>query len=152
MGIMLTQGFRDMELGKDHLVFVKKVKWDEEFDTLRLTFSDEDGATLSENFFFIDSHGNPNEVALGIFSNIAKAATHDERNREIDPNDLLGLSLIADVYEQEGRDKNGKPNGKFYRHLRNFKPSDVQIEIDDEELDDAEVEDDAEDNEDDLFD
>lgn len=145
--IALTQGFRNLEIGKEQLLKIKKVSYDEKFMKCKVTFADDQDRALTETYSFKGkSKKNPiNEVALGIFSTIAKCATHDFTDREIDPESIRGLYIVADVWEQVAKNEEGEETGR-YLHVKNFKEADVEVPDDDEE--DLEEE---EDDEDDLW-
>lgn len=153
MGLMLTKGFRNVEVGPNQLLMIKKVVYDDKFGKLRLLLTDRDGGTMNEFFSFWKSKTKPNEVALNVFSTIAKAATGDWTEREIEPAELVGCYLVVDVIEQTSDD------GKVFKHIRNVKEAEdfepFDIDIDDDEEDEDVEEDDIEsdeDDEDDLFD
>jgi hypothetical protein len=136
--IGLIQGFRNIEVGEAQTLLIKKVSYEERFMKCKITFADDDGRTLTETFTFMGKKkGEVNEVALGIFSTIAKCATHDFSDREIDPTEIEGLHIVADVYEQVARNEAGEETGR-YRHLRNYKEADEEPEADgwDDEDDD----------------
>lgn len=126
--IMLRDGFRDIQPGDAQTLEVRKVTYDEKFQKIRVTFADEHGGTCTENFSLVKNNGEVNDVAYGIFSTIYKCCTHDESNREVDPTDIQGRVLVADVYRQEGKDKDGNGTGRFYTHLRNYQPVDEPSE------------------------
>lgn len=145
--IGLTQGFRNLEIGKEQTLKLKKVSYDEKFMKCKVTFADDEGRALTETYSFKGKKkGTFNEVALGIFSTIAKCATHNFSDREIDPEEIEGLYIIADVYEQVVTNDEGEETGR-YLHVRNFKEADSEAADDEEE-----VADEGEDEEDDLWD
>ncbi|WP_165170625.1 hypothetical protein [Adlercreutzia sp. ZJ242] len=135
--IGLIKGFRNLEVGKEQTLLIKKVSYEEKYMKCKITFSDAEDRTLTEQFSFKGKKkGTLNEVALGIFSTIAKCATHDFTDREIDPEEIEGLYVVADVYEQEVKDEDENVTGT-YKHIRNFKEADVDFEEDaDEDIDD----------------
>lgn len=138
--IGLTQGFRNLEVGTEQLLLIKKVSYEEKYMKCKVTLADDEGRALTETYSFKGKKkGTFNEVALGIFSTIAKCATHDFADREIDPEEIEGLYIVADVYEQVVKNEEGEETGR-YLHVRNFKEADA---------DDGGAEDDI--DEDDLF-
>ena len=141
--IGLTQGFRNLEIGAAQTLKIKKVNYDEKFMKCKVTFADDEGRALTETYMFKGKKkGTFNEVALGIFSTIAKCATHDFDDREIDPEEIEGLYIIADVYEQVVTNDEGEETGR-YLHVRNFKEVDAdEVETDEEDDDEADDEDD----------
>ena len=140
--VRLTQGFRNLEVGTEQLLELKKVSYDDKFKKCKITFADDEGRALTETYGFKGKKkGTVNEVVLGIFSTIAKCATHDFTDRDIDPESIQGLYIVADVWEQTvENEETGEVNK--YRHVRNFKEADtddgIGEEADDEEEDDEE--------------
>lgn len=133
--IGLIQGFRNLEVGKEQTLTIKRVSYDEKYLKCKVTFADADDRALTETFSFKGKKkGTYNEVALGIFSTIAKCATHDFKDREIDPEEIQGCQIVADVYEQVVKDDDGEITGR-YLHVRNFKEADSDYEATDEEDD-----------------
>lgn len=134
--IMLTQGFRNLEVGKEQTLLIKKVSYDEKFMRIKMTFTDDQDRALTENFNLKGAKkGQLNEVALGIFSTIAKCATHDFDDRPLDPEELEGLYIVADVIEQVVKNDEGEETGR-YLHLRNYKEAEVDDDEDDEDDED----------------
>ena len=145
--IGLIQGFRNLEIGKEQLLKLKRVSYDEKFMKCKVTFSDDEDRALTETYSFKGKKkGTFNEVALGIFSTIAKCATHDFADREIDPEEIQGLYIVADVYEQVVTNDEGEETGR-YLHVRNFKEADADVPDDEEEEEEA-----IDDEDDDLWD
>lgn len=137
--IGLIQGFRNLEVGKEQTLLIKKVAYDEKYMKCKITFADDEGRALTETYNFKGKKkGTYNEVALGIFSTIAKCATRDFTDRDIDPEEIQGLYIIADVWEQPVTNEEGEETGR-YRHVRNFKEADTEaVDKDDEEADEDE--------------
>lgn len=141
--IGLIQGFRNLEVGQEQTLLIKRVSYEEKYQKCKITFADEEGRALTETFSFKGKKkGTYNEVALGIFSTIAKCATHDFSDREIDPEEIEGLYIVADVYAQEVKGEDDEVINT-YLHVRNFKEADVEVaaEEDEEEDDDEDDED-----------
>lgn len=136
--IGLIQGFRNLEVGQEQTLLIKRVSYEEKYQKCKITFADEEGRALTETFSFKGKKkGSYNEVALGIFSTIAKCATHDFTDREIDPEEIEGLYIVADVFAQEVKDEDGEVTNT-YLHVRNFKEADVEIVVEEDDDDDEE--------------
>lgn len=137
--IGLIQGFRNLEVGTEQTLLIKKVSYEEKYMKCKVTFADDEGRALTETYSFKGKKkGTYNEVALGIFSAVVKCATHDFTDRDIDPEEIEGLYIVADVWEQVVENDEGEETGR-YLHIRNFKEA-------------ADEEEDIEDKEDDLWD
>jgi len=143
--IGLIQGFRNLEVGKEQTLLIKRVSYDEKFMKCKVTFADDQDRAPTETYSFKGKKkGTYNEVALGIFSTIAKCATHDFTDRDIDPEEIEGLYIVADVWEKVVTNDEGEETGR-YLHVRNFKEADVEPDEDDEE-DDSEEDSDEDDD------
>ena len=139
----LIQGFRNLEVGERQLLKIKKDSYEEKYMKCKVTFEDAEGRTGTETFMFKGKKKDTyNEVALGIFSTIAKCATHDFADREIDPEEIEGLHVIADVYMDAWTDDEGRSHERA--KLRNYREAEVDDETEGDEV--------AEDDEDDLWD
>ena len=130
--IMLRDGFKNLQVGDAQVLLVKRVKFNEKFMKIQVTFADERGGTCVENFNLRGSNGKPNDVAFGIFSTIYKCCTHDNSNREVDPTEIEGCRIIADVYQQIVKDDDGDETGR-YIHVRNFREFEGDVDEDDED-------------------
>lgn len=139
--IGLIQGFRNLEVGKEQTLLIKRVSYDEKFMKCKVTFADDQDRALTETYNFKGKKKDTfNEVALSIFSTIAKCATHDFTDRDIDPEEIEGLRIVADVWEQVVTNEDGEETGR-YLHVKNFK-----------EVEDDDAEDDADEDDEDLWD
>ena len=130
--IKLTSGFKNLQIGDGQILLVKKVKFDEKFQKIALTFADDKGGTCVENFNLMGSNDKPNDVAYGIFSTIYKCCKGGETGDEVDPTDIEGCHIIADVYEQVVKDEDGDEKGR-YIHVRNFREAEEDDEAEDED-------------------
>lgn len=74
----------------------------EKFDKLTVILKDASGATLRENFNFVKEDGDPNMVADGIYTRLARAALNDQTLDEIDSDDLPGNYVRVEVEHVEG--------------------------------------------------
>ena len=134
--IMLGEGYRNLRVGPNQLLRIKKATYDEKFMTAVLVFEDADGRTLSETYRLMGAkEGEMNPGALNALSTVAKCATKDHKNREIDPVALKGLYITGDVVENVERDDKGEPTGRVFLHIRNADEADGEFEgrEDDEE-------------------
>lgn len=140
--IMLGEGYRNLRVGPNQLLRIKKATYDEKFMTAVLVFEDADGRTLSETYRLMGAkEGEMNPGALNALSTVAKCATKDHKNREIDPVALKGLYIVADVVENVERDDEGEPTGRTFLHLRNADEADGEFEGREDAEESDEVED-----------
>lgn len=130
--LTLTEAFRPLTVGKDQLLTITHVDYDEKYMKAKVTFADADGRSATEYFTFKGKKkGEKNTVALAIFSNIAYCATHDFTVRDIDPTEIEGKKVIAEVYEQEYTTEQGET--KKFIHLKGFKEAPTDDYADDDE-------------------
>lgn len=122
--IGLSAGFRNLEVGDAQVLAITASSYDERLAAAKVTFTDPDrGGSCTETFRF--GHGpqrsRGQEVALDIYSTLAKHALHDWELEEIDPDELVGALIVADVYKQDVvNEQTGAVTGS-YIHVRNFK-------------------------------
>lgn len=171
MKVTLNDGFKDLKTGNGQLLVIKAVSYDEKKCRMRVTFGDAEGGSSSE-FYNLYTKKRvkgkkglqtvPNEGALTAFSTMAKHALGDWNRTDIDPEELVGCYVLANVnYDDvKVKDDNGEETGevKQYLHIRNFKETDRTFDDDDEvndddveEDDDEDLDDDDEDDDDDAF-
>ena len=134
--IKLSNGFKNCRLGDAQTLLVKKVKFNEKFQKIAVTFADDDGGTCTENFNLVGNNGQPNDVAHGIFSTIYKCCKGGETGDEVDPTAIEGCAIVADVYQQIVTNDDGEETGR-YIHVKNFREADQggdADEIDDDDL------------------
>lgn len=151
--IMLGEGYRNLRVGPNQLLRIKKATYDEKFMTAVLVFEDADGRTLSETYRLMGAkEGEMNPGALNALSTVAKCATKDHKNREIDPVALKGLYITGDVVENVERDDKGEPTGRVFLHIRNADEADGEFEgrEDDEDPEEAGEAEGASDEDDDF--
>ena len=119
--LALSEGYRNLKVGEAQELEISKVDFDERKQVCKVTFADAEGGTCTEQFRFgttaVKSKGQ--EVALDIFSTLAKCALHDWQLVEIDPHSIQGAVVIADVFQQEVvNQETGRST--FYTHVKNF--------------------------------
>lgn len=152
MAIELNDGFNDLRLGRHQLLRIKKVSHDKGKKVIAVTFEDKRGATLRENYQLKGKKAK-NDVALSIFSTMAKHALGDWKVKSVEPEDLKGCYVYADVVLDQWDDDDGKHHE--FKHVRNFEEADGDT-FDDEDIEDEEDEldedVDEEDEDDDVFD
>lgn len=138
--IGLSEGFRNLEEGPRQILTIAAISYDDKYGKAQVTFEDSRGGSQVETY----TMGAPGKkqsrgqkVAQNIFSTMAKNALHDWEIEDIDPDELVGLDVMADVT----RDKSvNEDTGevRYYTHVRNFKeaPADDADEADDGLFDD----------------
>lgn len=137
----LSEGYRNLQEGPSQRMTITDVNYEEKFGKATVRFEDESHGSGFESY----KMGSPrlpdekvsrgNRGARNAFATLAKCALGDWELEDIDTDDLVGRTVIADVVKTPSKDdETGEV--KYYTHLRNFR-------IDEEA---------APDDEDDLFD
>lgn len=94
--IQLTSGFTVCPEGV-HIFRIYKVEYDQEFGKLTISLVNAKGITHVERFSLIKVNGEPNEKAYNAFSYFARTALNDYGREQIDPADLVGHYIKAEV-------------------------------------------------------
>ena len=106
-----------------HIFKIRNVEYDEEFGIMDIEMVTADGRKNNERFFLTTHEGEPNEKALNAFSYFARNALNDFTIEEVDPADLVGCFLQADVTHNIQPNKNDPDKTVTFIRLNNWKPS-----------------------------
>lgn len=125
--IALSQGGYKLVSEGTHTFTVKEVKYEEDFGKVQLRMETEKGEKHTEFFTFTD-----NDKALFAFTMTAKVLMQDNNITDIDPDDLVGKSMIATVEHETSA------SGKTYAKLTDKKSVEEvsNINSSDDDLDD----------------
>lgn len=129
MKIGLSEGFRRLREGRDQVLSIVEVSYDDKFGKMNVTFEDEYGGSKTECYRMgvpgkEQSHSN--KVAQDVFSTMAKHALRDWDVEEIDPDELVGLTVMADVTTNEVEGDDGVK--RKFTNIRNFRQAPDQDE------------------------
>ena len=80
-----------------HVFKITNAEYDEDFGIVDIQMVTADGKKNNERFFLMTQDGEQNEGALNAFSYFAKNALNDFTIEEVDPAELVGCFLQADV-------------------------------------------------------
>ena len=94
--IPMTGGFQIMPEG-EQVLKITAADYDEEFGKAVFTLANAKGQTCQERFSLLLQDGSPNEKALGAFSFYAKTAMNDFDLEDVDPTELVGRYIRAEV-------------------------------------------------------
>ena len=94
--IPMTGGFQTIPEGV-HVLKITEVQYEEDFGKLIITLANSKGATCREQFSLLKNDNTPNEKALNAFSFFAKNAMNDFDMEDVDPMDLVGHYIRAEV-------------------------------------------------------
>ena len=94
--IPMTGGFQIMPEG-EQVLLITAAEYDEDFGKVIFTLANAKGHTCQERFGLLNQDGSPNEKALGAFSFFAKTAMNNFDLEDVDPEELVGHYLKAEV-------------------------------------------------------
>ena len=108
--IPMTGGFQIMPEG-EQVLKITKAEYDEDFGKAIFTLENAKKQTCQERFSLLNQDGSPNEKALGAFSFFAKTALNDFDIEDVDPVELVGHYIKAEVIHSKVESK--KEPGKM---------------------------------------
>ena len=94
--IPMTGGFQIMPEG-EQVLKITAAEYDEDFGKAIFTLANAKGQTCQERFSLLNQDNSPNEKALGAFSFFAKTALNNFDLEDVDPEELVGHYIKADV-------------------------------------------------------
>ncbi len=94
--IPMTGGFQVIPEGV-HVLKIIDAQYDEDFGKAIFTLATSKGATCREQFSLLKQDGSPNEKALNAFSFFAKNAMNDFDMEDVDPTELVGHYIRAEI-------------------------------------------------------
>ncbi len=98
--IPMTKGYSQIPEGR-YIFGIYDVQYDEDFGKIEIKMVTAKGQTHTERFHIKDSSGLLLEKALGAFSYFAKTAMNNDELEDIDPMELVGHYLEAEVIHNE---------------------------------------------------
>lgn len=94
--IPMTAGFQRIPEG-EQVLKITKAEYDEDFGKVTFTLENVKGLSCQERFSLLNQDNTPNEKALGAFSFFAKTAMNDFDLVDVDPVELVGHYIRAEV-------------------------------------------------------
>ena len=94
--ITMTGGFQLLPEG-EHVLKITKAEYDEDFGKVTFTLENVRGLSCMERFSLLNQDNSPNEKALGAFSFFAKTAVNNFDLVDVDPVELVGRYIRAEV-------------------------------------------------------
>ena len=94
--ITMTGGFQLLPEG-EHVLKITKAEYDEDFGKVTFTLENVRGLSCMERFSLLNQDNSPNEKALGAFSFFAKTAMNNFDLVDVDPEELVGRYIRAEV-------------------------------------------------------
>lgn len=111
--IPMTSGFTLIPEGT-YVFLIYDVKYDEEFGKLEIYLVNAQNMTHTERFSLIGNDGEPNEKALNAFSFFAKTALNRYDMEDVDPQELVGHYIEAEVTHTQS------PSTKYPGRMNTF--------------------------------
>ena len=120
--IKLSGGYTVIPEGT-HVFQITEVNYNETFGKLEIKMTTEDKQTHVERFGFIDKSGAQNQGAINAFSFFARIAMDDITLTDIDPQDLVGHFIEADVYHDKVQSRDNPNTILTFAKLGDKRPS-----------------------------
>ena len=121
--IYMTGGFQIMPEG-EQVLKITAAEYDEDFGKAIFTLTNAKGQTCQERFSLLNQDGSPNEKALNAFSFFAKNAMNDFDMEDIDPVELIGHYIKAEVIHNKVPSTNDPTKMMTFVNLGSKSPAD----------------------------
>ena len=121
--ITMTGGFQIMPEG-EQVLKITAAEYDEDFGKAVFTLANAKGQTCQERFGLLNQDGSPNEKALGAFSFFAKTALNDFDIEDVDPVELVGRYIKAEVIHNKVESKKEPGKMMTFVNLGSKSPAD----------------------------
>ena len=96
----MTGGFQIMPEG-EQVLKITAAKYDEDFGKVTFDMVNAKGQTCQERFSLLNQDNTPNEKAMGAFSFFAKTAMNDFDLEDVDPVELVGRYIRAEIIHKK---------------------------------------------------
>ena len=121
--IPTTGGFQVMAEG-EQILKITKAEYNEEFGKLIFTLVNAKGQTCQERFSLLNNDETPNDKALNAFSFFAKTALNNYDIEDVDPEELVGHYLKAEIIHKQTPNRNDPSKTMTWVNLDNKSPAD----------------------------
>lgn len=121
--IPMTGGFQTMPEG-EQVLQITKAEYDEDFGKAVFTLTNAKGQTCLERFSLLNNDNTPNEKALNAFSFFAKTAMNNFDLEDIDPVELVGRYIRAEVIHNKVPSNQDPTKMKTFVNLGSKSPAD----------------------------
>jgi hypothetical protein len=121
--IPMTGGFQVMPEG-EQVLKITKAEYDEDFGKAIFTLTNDKGQTCLERFSLLNQDNTPNEKALNAFSFFAKTAMNNFDLEDIDPTELVGRYIRAEVIHNKVQSNQDPTKMKTFVNLGSKSPAD----------------------------
>ncbi len=121
--IPMTSGFTVIPEGV-YVLHIDDVTYDETWGKLEVKMSTSKGLKHTERFSLKDANDEPNEKALNAFSFFAKTAMNDFTMEDVDPMDMVGHYIKAEVTHDVVPSTRNPNKTMTFVHLGDKSPAD----------------------------
>ena len=121
--IPMTGGFQVMPEGVQVLK-ITKAEYDEDFGKAIFTLTNAKGQTCLERFSLLNNDNTPNEKAMNAFSFFAKTAMNNFDLVDIDPVELVGRYIRAEVIHRTQPNRTDPTKTVTFVNLGDKSPAD----------------------------
>ena len=121
--IPMTGGFQIMPEG-EQVLKITEAEYDEDFGKAVFTLANAKGQTCQERFGLLMQDGSPNERALNAFSFFAKTAMNNFDMEDVDPTELVGRYIRAEVIHNKVPSNQDPTKMKTFVNLGSKSPAD----------------------------
>ena len=121
--IPMTGGFQIMPEG-EQVLKITNAEYDEDFGKVVFTLANVKGQSCQERFNLLNQDGSPNERALNAFSFFAKTAMNDFDMEDVDPTELVGRYIKAEVIHNKVPSNQDPTKTKTFVNLGSKSPAD----------------------------
>ena len=121
--IPVTGGFQMMAEG-EQVLKITAAEYDEEFGKLIFTLANAKGQTCQEKFNLLNNDNTPNDRAMNAFSFFAKTALNNFGIEDVDPEELIGHYLKAEIIHRTQPNRNDPTKTVTFVNLGNKSPAD----------------------------
>ena len=121
--IPMTGGFQVMPEG-EQVLKITKAEYDEDFGKAVFTLTNAKGQTCLERFSLLNNDNTPNEKALNAFSFFAKTAMNNFDLEDVDPAELVGRYIRAEVIHNKVPSNQDPTKMKTFVNLGSKSPAD----------------------------
>ena len=121
--IPMTGGFQTIPEGV-HVLKIIDAQYDEDFGKAIFTLANSKGATCREQFSLLKPDNTPNEKALNAFSFFAKTAMNNFDMEDVDPAELVGHYIRAEVIHNKVPSTTEPGKMKTFVNLGDKSPAD----------------------------
>lgn len=134
--IPLTNGFKLMSEGK-HLLKVVDVEDNMDFGKVNIKLKNAKGESITNRFILKKASGDWNEGALNAFSFFAKTVMNDYTLKSIEPKEMIGHFVIANITHTEQTNKNDESKTITFANVSTVYPTEEKFEEDDDSFEEV---------------